>query len=388
MTTKTKLKILTSHPIQYQVPLFRELISSGLDIDVAYYYKGMAGQRLRDEEFGIDVQWDIDLLSGYPHFFMVDNAQFGVVEQVRIGPKLLLWGLRGRDTPLLLIGWFAEIVWLLWLLRILSNAPILTLSDNTLFSYQAIKRPQWRRKLLKFLLCHSSGHLFVGIRNKEFLTDMGVNPDKLSYIPHSIDNERFSHVAERSDRRSLCYQYGLDPDMPTFLFSGKLIPKKHPLELLKAYLDADLQNVTQLLYVGDGILNSAIAEFVREADLKNVHLLGFFNQSQMPLAYVLGHILCLISDPTETWGLVVNEAFACGRPAIVSEVVGCAPDLVASSTGWIVPVDNYEALVQVLRKAYEQRDLWSQMGHSGQQLVSRHTYAAMVKGIKSALVKI
>ena len=58
-----------------------------------------------------------------------------------------------------------------------------------------------------------------------------------------------------------------------------------------------------------------------------VRLTGFLNQSEMAGAYALADVLA-VPSATETWGLVVNEAMACGLPAAVSDAVGCAPDLV------------------------------------------------------------
>ena len=55
---------------------------------------------------------------------------------------------------------------------------------------------------------------------------------------------------------------------------------------------------------------------------------------------------------TETWGLVVNEAMACGLPAVVSEGVGCAPDLiVAGETGEMFPMGDTDALADAMERA-------------------------------------
>jgi glycosyltransferase involved in cell wall biosynthesis len=168
------------------------------------------------------------------------------------------------------------------------------------------------------------------------------------------------------------------------LFCGKLIPKKRPLQLLEAYLAAGFSDRAQLLYVGEGELRGQIEKRAREAGARHVHLLGFFNQTQMPLAYVLGEVLCLISDPGETWGLVVNEAMACGRPVIVSDTVGCGPDLVSPENGWVVPLDDDAALRATLIKALEARERWPAMGDRGRERVAGHNFAAMAAGVQAA----
>jgi glycosyltransferase involved in cell wall biosynthesis len=77
-----------------------------------------------------------------------------------------------------------------------------------------------------------------------------------------------------------------------------------------------------------------------------VRFLGFQNQSAMPVCYAAADALALPSAH-ETWGLVVNEAMACGLPAVVSDTVGAAPDLVAT-TGRIVPAGDVGRLTEAL----------------------------------------
>jgi glycosyltransferase involved in cell wall biosynthesis len=79
--------------------------------------------------------------------------------------------------------------------------------------------------------------------------------------------------------------------------------------------------------IGDGPLRPAVEAAIAQRQAP-VRLGGFLNQSRIAEAYVAADVLVLPSDGGETWGLVVNEAMACGRPALVSDAVGCAPDLV------------------------------------------------------------
>ena len=84
--------------------------------------------------------------------------------------------------------------------------------------------------------------------------------------------------------------------------------------------------------LGDGPLSAEVRHF--EARLP-IRCLGFINQADLPGWYACGEVLVLPSEK-EPWGLVVNEAMACGLVPVVSDAVGCAPDLVAG-VGEIVP---------------------------------------------------
>jgi glycosyltransferase involved in cell wall biosynthesis len=385
----TDLKIFASSPVQYQVPLYRELIKSGLECEVAYYHPGASQQAAYDSEFAKTFTWDIDLLTGYPYrFFKQGRATFRKSEQLFIAPKLLKWAMQDRKIPLLLMGWFAEVVWLVWLIRIIMRSPVMVFGDNTPQYFAARPKPAWQVTLLRWLLEHTKAVFYVGQLNRQYWLGMGVKNEHLFYTPHCVDNIRFLTSFEQllPKRRELCHQYGLDPDRATFLYCGKLIPVKRPISLLEAYAETGLDKKAQLIYVGDGELRFELERCIREKNLKHVHLLGFLNQSQIPLAYVLGEILCLVSQ-CETWGLVVNEAMACGRPVLVTDSVGCAPDLVHPENGWIVPFDDPVMLVQILRQAYVRRDSWHLLGEAGQKRIQRYTYAFMAVGIQEALSK-
>jgi glycosyltransferase involved in cell wall biosynthesis len=78
--------------------------------------------------------------------------------------------------------------------------------------------------------------------------------------------------------------------------------------------------------VGNGPLENQLKVLAEPHDF--IRFIPFQNQSQMPIVYRLGDILCLPSKgPGETWGLAINEAMASGRPVIVTDKVGCAQDL-------------------------------------------------------------
>lgn len=377
------LKILVSHPIQYQVPLYRALTVDGIEVEVGFFHPGASQNVASDPDFGLQFQWDVDVLSGYSHrFFGERSGDYSLGAQVRTAPALIRWA-SDRHTPLLMMGWFASLAYGVGVLRALRGAPTLILTEMTPLADLRRPKPRWRKGLDGFLL-RRSVCMYIGTQNRRYYEAHRVSPDRLFPAPYSVEHERFAHRAAElvPFRPELRRQYGIAPELPTFLFCGKLTALKRPLELLHAYVNAGLSEQASLVYVGDGALRPALESRIQEAGLKHVHLLGFLNQSEMPTAYVIGDVLCLVSE-AETWGLVVNEAMACGRPVLVTDTVGCAPDLIDSETGWITPI---EALSKALWAAFAQRDHWVQMGVAASHKVSGHTYEVMAEGIKQALV--
>jgi glycosyltransferase involved in cell wall biosynthesis len=203
-----------------------------------------------------------------------------------------------------------------------------------------------------------------------------------------VDNERFaSQAGAPGVREAARRRWKIDENKTAFLYSGKFIPKKHPLELLEAFRLA-LENSAReshLLMVGDGELRARCEAFVTDHRLP-VAFAGFLNQTEIPSAYAAADCLVLPSDDGETWGLVVNEAMACGLPAIVSDQVGCGPDLVEPGrTGAMFPFGNWEALATALTDLSGDPEALRRQGQEARIRVAAYSAAAAAQGTLEAV---
>jgi glycosyltransferase involved in cell wall biosynthesis len=124
------------------------------------------------------------------------------------------------------------------------------------------------------------------------------------------------------------------------LFVGKLIELKRIGDLVEAAgVLVQSHRAVRVVIVGTGALEAQLRQQARDSEVPGTFA-GFVNQSRLAQYYVGADLLVLPSE-SETWGLVVNEAFACGLPAIVSNKVGCAPDMIRENlTGRVVPVGD------------------------------------------------
>ena len=111
-------------------------------------------------------------------------------------------------------------------------------------------------------------------------------------------------------------------------------------------------------------------------------MLGFQNQTQMPAAYAAADVLVLPSSGHETWGLTCNEALACGTPVIVSDGVGCAPDLAADNiAGRIFPVGDVGALSAAIQNIL----LSPPPAEAVLRISDRHSLSAAAAGVMQAV---
>lgn len=342
-----RIAVVTSHPIQYNAPFFRCLsVADGVELKVFYLWNP-GGDRV-DPEFGKAITWDIPLLDGYEsefvpnvaprpgsdHFLGIDNPEAG--ERIRaFGADLII-----------IFGWsFKTNVRLI--LNFSGKVPIYFRGDSTLFSGKSGFKGWLRDIFLRFLYSRVDTFLYPGIRNREYLSHHHVQDDKLCWMPHAVEGERFGRdVVGVEAAKALRFNAGIPEDATVFLFSGKLVARKQPLLLAKAFeiLAAKYPDV-HLVFAGSGELE---AELKSSCDGSRCTFLGFINQSEMPVVYAASDVLVLPSN-IESWGLSVNEAMWASLPCIVSNRIGCAPDLVGEGgTGRVFECGNRDALLDAM----------------------------------------
>lgn len=138
------------------------------------------------------------------------------------------------------------------------------------------------------------------------------------------------------------------PQRPTFLYLGRLSPEKGLLTVLKAWQQLS-QSDWQLLVVGDGAQRIELENFCVEKQLVGVSFLGYQAKSAVVQLIRQATAVLVPSLWYETFGRVVVEAFACGRPVLVSDL-GALTELVEEGkTGFRVKpgaVDDWQEKLQ------------------------------------------
>jgi glycosyltransferase involved in cell wall biosynthesis len=143
---------------------------------------------------------------------------------------------------------------------------------------------------------------------------------------HCVDTCWFATRATEEAGRRLRSELNIPSHDEVVLFAGKLLPFKRPLDVVDAVAEVAKARSVCLMVAGSGQMESQLIEHAFARGVR-LHNLGFCNQSRMPEVYSASRVLVLPSSGSETWGLVCNEAIACGRPIVISDAVGCAPDL-------------------------------------------------------------
>jgi glycosyltransferase involved in cell wall biosynthesis len=151
------------------------------------------------------------------------------------------------------------------------------------------------------------------------------------------------------------------------------------LELAQACVSLPISFVM----VGDGHLKEDLQKCSKGSG--NVLFLDFQNQSVMPAVYRMGDVF-IMPSVSETWGMGVNEAMACGRPVMASEKVGCAADLVLENkTGITFGAGDTEKCVRFLTGLCEDRGRLAEMGLNSTALIQFFSFSHIVDSVAQVL---
>jgi glycosyltransferase involved in cell wall biosynthesis len=381
-----RLAIVTSHPIQYNAPWFRDLAARA-DLSVRVFYLWDYGITPRfDPGFQQTIQWDIPLLAGYPYSFVPNKSRRpGTHGFLGLWNPSIIKHVNGyKPNAILMLGYnFASCIYLA--LRA-SHIPFIFRGDSHRLVRAAGPRESLRRKLISSVFRRFSAFLYVGQANYDYFRYHGVAERKLFHAPHCVENDRFfaSAAAAAVDATAWKERLGIAREDAVVLFAGKLEPKKRPLDLLRAFVDARLPDAS-LLFVGSGPLENELR--VAAHGIPKVFFAPFQNQSLMPRTYAAGDILVLPSfGKSETWGLAVNEAMCMSKPVIVSDHVGCARDLVVPyRNGLVFPAGDIPELARCLKEALSDRLRLRTWGTQSREIIEGYSYSHATEGLLQAM---
>lgn len=337
------LAILTTHPIQYQIPLWQALSKTDCIPFEVWYLTDHGTRQSYDVQFGQSFAWDIDTLAGYPHCFLpvTNRTQVNNFGQLRLNSSIGHLFKEKHIEALWIQGWQVMAYWQAVWYAYQQGIPVWLRGESNDLSNSRWPKSAVKRLLLKQFFNRISYFLYIGSANRRLYQQFGVPEQKLVSAPYGVDNQRFAQASQKlaGERTTIRQKWNVPENAFCFLFCGKLISKKRPFDLLEAFERIIAENPLlgieeriHLLIVGSGELRELLHTKAQQLELNYgrslVTFVGFLNQTEIPEAYVAADCLVLPSDAGETWGLVVNEAMACGCPAIVSNLCGCAEDLI------------------------------------------------------------
>jgi glycosyltransferase involved in cell wall biosynthesis len=337
-----RLMVLTSIIAPYRIPVFNALAAShGLDLRVVYLSETEPRRSwpiYRDDihhDYGVLRDWAIvPAGNSYVHI-----SRGLLSEVIAWRPHVVVAG--AWDQPAMLLAYLLR--------RRVGYAFAWWVESTERDARRLIRLP---RALKARLIRGSDAMIVPGRASSRYISSLGALPEKIAIAPNAVDMHFFaSHGRRDRSVRDGC----------RFLYVGSL----HPLKGLDVLLDAWSllgHPSAMLTVVGDGPARQDVGRRAALAAVSSVRLTGHLDREALAAEYASADVFVFpsLSDP---WGLVLNEAMACGLPVVTTSAPGAAEDLVSDGwNGYVVRPGDAVALAEAMRALAADADLRASMG--------------------------
>ncbi|MCL4190855.1 MAG: glycosyltransferase family 4 protein [Thermoguttaceae bacterium] len=344
-----RIAVVTPIPTPYRDPFWNVVAAQpGVELEVFYCSAGKA-----DRPWQVDWQrrFHSEVLPG------VNLAAWrGADASCQWNPAIVSRLKAGRYDAIIVGGYNHPTMWAAMRCARRSGVPYFLMCESHLRRRRGTVRRWIKEYVVRRAVQGAAGLFPTGQLAREYLLHYGARPENIELLPNVPDVEALAETASRlrPERRSLRRRLGLDGCF-VVLFAGRLIPKKRPGLLLRAFRQIPNSVNARLVIVGDGPLRGELEQTARDFGLEDSVLFpGFVQPPAMPEWYAAADLFVLPSS--ETWGVVVIEALASGLPVVVSDEVGCHPDVVTEAVGTVVAARDEAALAGALRQHAEQAE--------------------------------
>ncbi len=376
--TSVRLVILTEIIAPYRIPVFNALAGQpGIDLHVIFLAETNATLR-QWRVYKNEIRFSYRVLPSW-------RGRFA-------GNELLInWGLTSAlneaDPHVIICGGYNYAAsWraLLWAKR--RGVRFVLWSESN--RYDARRGSRWVEFLKAYFLEHCDGFVVPGKASLEYLCALGSAGGSITIAPNAVDNDLFASQAAAARLDAAEFREKLKLPSRFILFVGRLVPEKGVFDLLEAYakLDSRMRSAVGLVFAGDGVSRAQLAEMAKRIEPGMVCFPGFAQREDLAGFYALADVLVLPthSDP---WGLVVNEAMACGLPIIVSNVAGSSEDLVENGwNGYVVAPKDSEKLSEAIDSVARQPELRQQMSVRSLERIRNYSPEACANGLAAAAI--
>lgn len=366
-----RVALVLGEPTPYRIPHLRALAARP-ELDVTIFYAAATVQR-RTWELEHD---EAVYLSG-PKLPLARVLH----HDYALTPGIWRHLERGRFQLVVIGGWSLMATQLAILWCRLRRVPYVLMSDNHLLE----PRPEWvravKRLVLPRLVPQAAAWLVPGSLARDHIVAYGAVPGRTLTFPLTVDVAALTARADtlRADREATRARLGIAADEVAVLQVGRLIEMKAAADLVRAAAEVRARTKLPLVavLVGDGPEEGTLRALAVELGVPVVFT-GLLAGDDLGAAYVAADIFALVSR-RETWGVVVNEAMACGLPLVLSDRVGASGDLLEpGGNGELVRAGDPAALADALERLAASEELRLRYGRRSRELVQDWGYEPSV----------
>jgi glycosyltransferase involved in cell wall biosynthesis len=314
---------------------------------------------------------------------------------LHLNPSVLWRISRDQFDVVVLGGWDAPTLWCAAIACRFAGIPTVLWSGSvpglSAFPGNNTQIAIWRRRLGRYIarsiVRSASTYIAYGTRSKRYLIELGASSEQVYIAWNTVDVAHFMQASDAARRRRehIRARLNIKPDQVHLLYVGRFQPFKNLDTLVEAYrLISQQYPHTVLGLVGYGPCETQLRSQASTLSYGRVQFYGHVSLDELPEYYTAADLFVLPSS--DIWGLVVNEAMACGLPIVVADTVGCSDDLVLPGiNGFVYPSRNVIALAEALGRLVNNGMLRQQMGEASRAHIQNFTYERAVIGLGTAI---
>lgn len=354
-----RIAFLVERPTQFEAPFYR-FAAGDPENELRVLFTGAdVAEPVFDPELGKPVSWGIDLLSGYLH--EVCRSEEDLLKRLRPGACDLMIA-NGYTQPVYRKG-----------VRIARQAGIATALrlDSVLWDGSFVRNIAKHLLFAAYMKRMYDLFLGVGSLTLEYLRRFGVPAERTGLFPYAVDVETFRSrsMLTTAERAAVRERLGIPPDARVVLALAKFNAREAPWDLLRAFVHLGREDVW-LVLAGDGPERAALQGQAGP----RVLFPGYVPYPELPALYAAADLF-VHPAREERWGVSVQEALACGLPAIASSRVGAGHDLIApGGNGFVYTAGNDGELALRIDEALALQP--ERVRERSREILARWDYAA------------
>ncbi len=329
--------------------------------------------------------WNQEQLSGVK-YKVLPGTSFrrgpGESEQVHFGPAVIRELRKGRFDLVVICGYSHPTLLFALFYCLVTGKPFVLQGESHIVQKRQPLKRTLKRWFLFPLLRRARAAFATGRKAAEYWLEVGIPQDRIFTLSNTPDIDFFSTASDtaKDGREKLRKNFSLD-NRRTGAFVGRFVKEKGVEIILEAMAGLASEKQPQLLLVGDGPLKPHYEEIIQRHNLP-VRLFGFRQKNRLPELYAAADFFVLPSL-SEPWGVVVNEAMACGLPLLLSDQVGAAYDLLEEGrNGFMIPAGDVAAWRKALVTMMELTDAeLNRMGAASRELIRPWNHQVNVKNV-------
>jgi glycosyltransferase involved in cell wall biosynthesis len=250
--------------------------------------------------------------------------------------------LRERRPDVLVIGGYAVFAeQLAFAYAQLHRLPYIIHSESHLLRTRRRSVRALKRLALPPIIGGAAAGLATGSAAAQYLVEYGLSPGRVRLFPNTIDVAEYGRLADVVRRDGDRIRSARNLPARFYLYAGRLAPIKGVPELASA-LTLLGARAPKVVVAGEGPLADELGS------IPAVTMVGFQQRDRLIELLALAEAT-VVPSRSESWGVIVNEALACGCPVIASDAVGAVGDLLRDGVnGRIFPAGDAAALARVL----------------------------------------